>query len=457
MTQTLDPAPKDTGVRPPRRPFGRKGGRPRRPVRRFMIVTHRWLSLILGLVLLAITTSGAILLYRPEIQRVLYPGAYDTSGKAPTVDLVQARQTVLDAHPKFDAISVWAEHGVYRVTDYETSWTVDQGTGKILGRVGETPAWLQFMDNLHECFLSCEDYPGTIGFLVKEVPGTAWLGFDDTKVTWGGMVLGVFGLILLYLSLTGIWLWFPRPKKWRASLKVRWKRGRFARDTDLHKVAGMIGIPFMLMWAITGAGYEFGLVEKAYFAATPGSHHEGVDTLSKKSKEPDISIEEAVASATKLHPDARLVNVDVPAKDDPTAAYTFYFQSGYDPWGQGEYPGELGVFVDRHTGVAKDYYGYLDESTSQVIWEDFNYPVHSGYIVNGWWRLIWLVFGLSPLLLAWTGVSTWLVRRTAKKARQKSQRAGDAPPPMPSGLAEELTEDPEMDPKLAAKVDEPTT
>ena len=46
----------------------------------------------------------------------------------------------------------------------------------------------------------------------------------------------------------------------------------------------------------------------------------------------------------------------------------------------------------RHTGVAKDYYGYLDESKSQLIWEDFNYPVHSGYIVNGWWRLIWLVF-----------------------------------------------------------------
>ncbi len=125
--------------------------------------------------------------------------------------------------------------------------------------------------------------------------------------------------------------------------------------------------------------------------------------------------------------------------------------------GSGEYPGELGVFVDRHTGVAKDYYGYLDESLSQVIWEGFNYPVQSGYIVNGWWRLIWLVFGLSPLLPAWTGVSTWLVRRTAKKARRKSQRAGDVPPPMPSGLAEELTEDPEMDPKLASKVDEPTT
>ena len=33
-----------------------------------------------------------------------------------------------------------------------------------------------------------------------------------------------------------------------------------------------------------------------------------------------------------------------------------YFQDGYDPSGNGEYPGEVGTFVDRHTGVAKDYY-----------------------------------------------------------------------------------------------------
>jgi uncharacterized iron-regulated membrane protein len=455
MTQTLDPAPKDAGVRTPRRPSRRKGGRSRRPVRRFMIVSHRWLSLVLGLVLLAITVSGSILLYRPEIERMQASDAYDVSGKAPTTELVEARQTVLDAHPKFEASSVWAEHGVFLVTDYETGWTVDPGTGKILGHVGKSPTWLQWMDNLHECFLSCEDYPGTIGVLVKEVPGTAWLGFDGAKVTWGGLVLGVFALILLYLSLTGIWLWFPRPSKWRSSMNVRWKRGRFPRDTDLHKVAGMIAIPFLVMWALTGASYEFKFVEKAWYAATPGSHREYAEAVSKKSKAPDITPEEAVASAKQLYPDAKLVNFELPAKDDATAAYTMYFADGFDPYGETTYPGDLGVYVDRHTGVAKGFYGTPGESVSQSLYDGWNYPVHAGYIVNGWWRLIWLVFGLSPLLLAWTGVSTWLVRLSAKRARKKSTRAGDAPPPMPGGLAEELVEDPEMDPKLARAGDEP--
>lgn len=38
----------------------------------------------------------------------------------------------------------------------------------------------------------------------------------------------------------------------------------FARDTDLHKGGGMIAIPFLLLWAVTGASYEFGFVEKVW-------------------------------------------------------------------------------------------------------------------------------------------------------------------------------------------------
>jgi uncharacterized iron-regulated membrane protein len=444
MTQTIDPA--QATAQPARRVPKR---RTRRPVRRFMIVSHRWLSLVLGVVLLVISTSGAILVFRPELQRAINHDAYDVSGTAARINLVDARAIVLNAHPTFDATSVWAEHGVFRVTDYTTSWTVDPGTGRILGHVGKAPTWLGFLDNLHECFLSCDDSPGTVHVLTKEIPGTSWLGLEGEKVTWGGLVLGLSGLLLLYLSFTGIWLWFPRPGRWRSSMTIRWRRGRFARDTDLHQVGGMIAIPFLLLWAVTGAGYELGVVEKAWYAATPGHERPAGDAVSAKSKAPDISAQDAVDSATRLHPEARLINIDVPAKDDPTSAYTMYFQDGYDPYGHSEYPGDLGVYVDRHTGVAKDYYGLADESVSQHLWESFNYPAHSGYIVNGWWRIIWFVFGLSPLLLAVTGISTWLVRRTTRRARGRSRRQGTTPPPVPAGLAQELSDDPETDPRLA--------
>ncbi|MGC4111674.1 MAG: PepSY-associated TM helix domain-containing protein [Nocardioides sp.] len=420
MTGTLDRESTALSRRSTRRT------RRRRPARRFMIVTHRWLSLVLGLVLLVIATSGAVLLYRPEIERYDAAAAYDVSGQAPSISLVQARQAVLDAHPDFDANSVWAEDGVFRVTDYDTSWTVDPGTGEVLGHVGATPGWLRLLDNLHECFLSCDGEPGTVPVLVKEIPHTGWLGLEGESITWGGLVLGLFAFVLLYLALTGIWLWFPRPSAWRTSMRVRIKGGRFARDTDLHKVAGMVAIPFLLMWAATGASYELGAVEKAWYAATPGGHTTYADPHSDKPADPahrrDISPDTAVAAAQALHPDATLVNMDMPTKGDPTSAYTMYFSDGFDPYGESQYPGDLGVYVDRHTGVAHDYYGGSDESTAQVLFDQYNYPVHSGYVVNGWWRLVWLVFGLSPLLLGVTGVSTWLVRRRTKRSRRPGRK-----------------------------------
>jgi uncharacterized iron-regulated membrane protein len=411
----------------------------RRRFRRFLIVTHRWIALLLGTALLTITTSGAVLLYRPEIQRSLHQDAYATSGRSPAISLLEARRVVLGAHPTFKANSVWAEHGVFRVTDYTTSYTVDPGTGEILGRVGKSPTWLGVLDNLHECFFTCEERPWHVKVLSKEIPGTAWLGHDDARLTGGALVLGSFGFLLLYLCLTGIWLWFPRPGRWKAAVSVRWKRGRFARDTDLHNVAGIVALPMLLLWAVTGAGYELEPVEQAWYGVTPGAAHTGIDAVSKKLPrgvtKPDVTAEDAVAAATALRPHDRLVSVDVPANDDPTAAYTMYFQSGYDPWGKTEYPGEIGVFVDRHTGVAKTYYGFDGNSKAQLLWDDFNYPTHTGYIVDGWWRIMWLVLGLAPLVLAITGMSTWLVRRRTRRMRATVTAAACGPNPDQSPIA----------------------
>jgi uncharacterized iron-regulated membrane protein len=426
----LDPSPDLLTSPGPARAKEARRTKTAQSFRRFLIVIHRWLSLSLGLVLLAITTSGAVLVYKPELNRLMNADAYAVSDGPATLGIAEARKAVQDAHPTFDATGVWYEHGIYRVTDYESAYTVDPGTGDILGEVGTTATWIRLLDNLHECFLSCADEPGYLSFLEKQIPGTQhlYLGSDGEKVTVGGMVLGVFALVLLFLSLSGLWLWFPRrgkrPGKWKKSVSVRWKRGRFARDTDLHNVAGLIAIPLLLLWAFTGMSYEFGFVEKGWYAATPGRQIEGGEPVSAKAKKgtPDISESEAIAAAQKLHPDAKLVNVDLPAKDDPTAAYTMYFSDGYDSWAHSEYPGELGVFVDRHTGVATDSSGYPKETLAQKVFEDFNYPVHSGYFVNGWWKIIWAVIGLAPLLLAATGVSTWLVRRRTTKARKKAAK-----------------------------------
>ena len=283
-----------------------------RVLRRFLIVSHRWLSLVLGLVLVLICTSGAVLLYRPELQRHIDHAAYATSGGQPVVTMQQAADAVTAAHPDFQVAAVIKENGVLRVTDYTNSWTVDPATGKVLGKVGQPPWFMNLLDNFHECFLTCEGMPGYVPLFAKGIPGTSWLS-DDGRLDTGDLVLGLFALVLLYLSLTGLWLWFPRPRQWRSAMSVRWRRGRFARDTDLHKVVGMIALVPLLMWAVTTAGWEFKQANDVYYALTPGAKVTLPDDVTSASADgTDIGIDAAVAPAQAAYPKDTVVAVSPP-------------------------------------------------------------------------------------------------------------------------------------------------
>lgn len=77
---------------PPRKPKDGKlsrGGkrRSRQRVRRAMVLTHRWVSLVAGIILLAFTTSGSVLLYQQEIIEASNPSAYAAAGGSHRVSL----------------------------------------------------------------------------------------------------------------------------------------------------------------------------------------------------------------------------------------------------------------------------------------------------------------------------------------------------------------------------------
>ena len=200
----------------------------------------------------------------------------------------------------------------------------------------------------------------------------------------------------------------------------------------------MIVVPFMLMWAVTVRA-RVRLRGEGWYAVTPGSHKEGVETL-EEVRRARLTLDEAVASATELYPDLRGSTSTCLAEDVPTAAYTMYLEDGYDLWG--DIPGEVGTFVDRHRR-GQGRYGYLDESKSQVIWEDFNYPADSGYIVNGC-GAIWLSSASPRLSRLDRRVHLAAPPHRQEGAQKSSRQASAEPPPMPGGLAEELAVDPEM-------------
>ena len=362
-----------------------------------------------------------VLLYAQEIDRVVHPDLHRSTPSENPITHAEAVGVIRrEAPSSFEPHDVVKSHGVYLVyggeEDYRQAY-VDPGTGRFNGIGNPSQGVMGFLYNLHLCALSCKGYAGYLPVLEK--PAHV-LGNDELTV--GGLILAVTGLLLLFLAATGVVVWWPGIKRLARGLRVRRRQGTYAFNYDLHNVVGLAAIPFLVMWGFTGAHFELKQLSELWYAVLPG---QGAEERTVESKpQPGgkaITMDEAAAIARRTVPDGRLVSVTVP-DDEPKSTYFAYLAEGFDPWGHGVYPGNVGVTIDRYSGKATiTYPTQADPPLSAQIVDDWFYPLHAGTFVNGWWRVVWLVFGVTPVVLAITGIITWLIRRG--KRRRKRRRA----------------------------------
>ena len=156
----------------------------------------------------------------------------------------------------------------------------------------------------------------------------------------------------------------------------------------------------------------------------PGGAGEEREVTSKPIDGKSVTMDEAAAIARRTVPDGRLVSVCVPDAKDKTSTYNAYLARGNDPYDHGIYPGNVGVAIDRYSGKATvTYPSQANPPLSTQIADDWFYPAPRGDVRE---RLVAHdLAGLrrDAVLLAVTGVITWLIRR-GKRRRKSAVRAG---------------------------------
>ncbi len=76
--------------------------------------------------------------------------------------------------------------------------------------------------------------------------------------------------------------------------------------------------------------------------------------------------------------------------------------------------------VDQFTGETI-YDGTPEEgNVYDQAWDDWSFPLHTGDFGGSATRVLWTVLGLSPLVLATTGVIMYMIR--LQKRRRRSRR-----------------------------------
>lgn len=187
----------------------------------------------------------------------------------------------------------------------------------------------------------------------------------------------------------------------------------------------MVALPFLFMWAFTGASFEFDWPEQAYYASLPGSAPEDQEVA--KGAGPMITFEQVIAETQRLHPDAVITGLEEDNLDEPDGSLRVYYQDGYDPYRYSSYPGASRVEIGINGGETVDNAPRADAPIAERLWENDTYEgLHYGTIINGWWRIVWLAFGLTPVLLGITGVTIWLTKRRSRRNRAKRRAAAEA-------------------------------
>jgi uncharacterized iron-regulated membrane protein len=363
--------------------------------RKTLLSLHRWVGLALGALLLVQALTGTAMVFRDEIEPVIHPGLQVERG-GERLPLQQLVDTVRATRPgatlqRFE----WMKGGgavLFRLLDEEGEpllMALDPHTGAIL-REGGLAAWpTEWMFHLHDQLLS----------------GKA-----------GEWIIGIAGLGLIFIAVTGPIVWWPGRKRLKSGFRVIRGAGADRLLRSLHRAAGAALALFILVSATTGvtmifkANFQPLLVRAEAYVPKPAV---------KIAPRPDASrvpVDALIAKARRDYGPSELMEVRFQGEDSQVvlvylrddasarenASKQIYFNA-YDAR-------EVGHYVPSA----------LPSGNSFIDWQ---FPIHTGRQAGVIGRLLILSGGLGLIFFTTSGLWLWLSSRRQRKARALKRSA----------------------------------
>ncbi len=386
--------------------------KPRRSTsRKWLFQVHLWLGLILGPIVGIVGLTGAIVVFRYELNRVTTPGtAYvEPLGQRLPIDDLAAR--VQAARPGDTLTQAgWGEVGPGNAWNFRSlspaghriHTFINQYTGEITGMDDYHDKWMQWFFDLH-----------------------AYLLAGDT----GEFLDGFIGLATVILSVTGLVVWWPGTAHWLFGFRYLWGAGWKRQNYDVHKVVGFYSSLALAFVAFTGAYFAFPLVYQRGAEVLTGTtvtvEPPRASTLWSERR---VTMEDFIRAAEKAQPGARAVQFGIPQKNgDPVVVRTKEPRDWH----------RIGLnYVYFEPGDARllrnDRFSEVTVGTRAIL---FVYPFHFGRFGGRWGSpamfygvmAVYVVIGIAPFVLMVTGCLMYWNRSLSKKWRRaRLRKAGRA-------------------------------
>ena len=381
-------------------------------LRRLWLNVHLWLGVGLAALLVPISVSGGLLVWHDEIDALINPQRYAVSGAEvalpPTAYFTKATEAIAKEPGNLQATAL-------RYPD-EPGAPMRVVTRARTGGAGGPPRIVTvFLDPPTAAVLDVMDFRASfIGFLHVFHENLMLPQYS------GRQIVGWAGAGMLILSLTGIWLWWPRNGAFLRGL--RWTRSpRFT--FNLHNMLGFwISIPLAIVSA-TGIYLSFPQTARNAMAS--------VATMSPQAPRGGFFGE--VAQHTELTPDRALDMARQAAPDAKPSTLFLPVEARGDRAGVPARPASLlwrvqmtrgdtetiTVMIDDRSGKAAPLAAPQtgDRAAAWIRW------IHEGSHSGPVWNVIVFLTGIFPVVFAVTGVIMWLRKRADRRATEARRGA----------------------------------
>ena len=362
-------------------------------LRRFWLNVHLWIGVGIAALLVPISLSGALLVWHDQIDAWINPHRYAVTGTevAQPVSTYLAKATEAVAK---DPANLRATIMRYP----EKGWPVRITMRGQSRDAGARPRVITvFLDPPTAAVLDVMEFRSSFfGFLHVFHENLTIPEYS------GRQIVGWVGTGLLTMSLTGLWLWWPRGGGFLRGL--RWTRsGRFT--FNLHHLIGFwISIPLAVV-SFTGIYLAFPQTARNAMStvAPMGPPRGGFG--GQIAQHTALAADRAVDIARKSAPNAEPTAVFLPVQQRGEANVNWRVEMrGRDD--------AFTVTVDDQSGQAKVIAPQSgDRAAAWIRW------IHEGSHSGPLWATIVFLTGIFPTVFAVTGIMMWLRKRLDRRAR----------------------------------------
>ena len=345
----------------------------KRRVRAVLSWLHLWAGLTAGLVFALASVAGTVLVFHVDLLKLQHPQ-------------LARHEAIADGRVLSGLIERWGPEGM-RSLDLPRD---------------ELPVWQAYFEDGHRQYFAPED--GAL-LLYRSQHDDVLLWLHEWHVDLlggkaGREVWGVIGWISLAMILIGLYLWWPKSRRYLAQLKVH-AGPPVRRWLTWHRSAGVILLPLLLLATVTGVGmvYSKGF-QKALTGAFGGAN---VKAPELPAGDAPIDWTRAIANARIAIPDARLARVSVPDADEGAISFRARANGEWHPVGRST------VVLTRDGHVVQAFDATTHEAGMRM--SQAFYPLHVGAVGGSAMKWITAFIGLLPMFLLVTGFLFWRRRR----------------------------------------------